>query len=245
MDHLVKKELAEWLHSKSCGQWLNVQWRSVTSGIPQELVLGLELFTIFVSDMDSGTECTLGKFVNDMKLCGTVDTLEGWDAIQWDLNRAEMWACAKLMKFKKAKCKVLHVVELKQSSEGEKDADGKDITFEHLCGEGNRASPEKQTRVLTKSTGWTIIGVDLPNNSLDVTINHMELDSEYFVIWDTTHTPLEIEVAPMTIKGGITHLVLLGRCPQPLFYLAKGQILTQAIPIPAEVPVDEKEPEVY
>ncbi|KAF4804385.1 hypothetical protein TURU_008413 [Turdus rufiventris] len=96
-----------------------------------------------------------------------------------------------------------------------------------------------------KSTDWTVIAVDLPNNLLDVTIYHEELDTEYFVIGDTAHTPLEIEVAPMTIKGIITCLILLACCPQPPFYLVEGQILAQAIPIPAEVPIDGKSPEVY
>ena len=71
--------------------------------------MGPALFNIFVSHMDSGLECTLSKFVNNTRLCGAVNTLEGRDAIQRDLDRLERWAHASCMKFNKAKCKVLHV----------------------------------------------------------------------------------------------------------------------------------------
>ena len=75
------------------------------SGVPQ----GPVLFSIFVGDMDSGTECTLSKFVDNTKLCGVVNTLEGRNAIQRDLDRLERWACMNHIKFNTAKCKVLHV----------------------------------------------------------------------------------------------------------------------------------------
>ncbi|GAB0185409.1 cAMP-dependent protein kinase inhibitor alpha [Grus japonensis] len=64
------------------------------SGVPQGLVLGLALFNIFIGNT---------------KLCGAVNTLEGRDAVQRDLDRLEMWACANLMKFNEVKCKVLHM----------------------------------------------------------------------------------------------------------------------------------------
>ncbi|GAB0190747.1 cAMP-dependent protein kinase inhibitor alpha [Grus japonensis] len=85
------------------------KWRPVMSGICQEFALGLALFNTFLGDMDTGIKCTLSKFANDTKLCDAVDTLEGRDAIQRDLDSLERWAHANHVKFNKAKYKVLHM----------------------------------------------------------------------------------------------------------------------------------------
>ncbi|KAK4830954.1 hypothetical protein QYF61_014413 [Mycteria americana] len=63
--------------------------------------------TIFINDLDDGTECTLSKFADDMKLGGVTDAPDGCAAIQSDLDRLEKWPSRNLMKFQKGRCKVL------------------------------------------------------------------------------------------------------------------------------------------
>ena len=104
---------------RSVENWLNGQaqrvvisdtkssWRPVIGGAAQGSILGpVLLFSIFISDLEGGAECTLSNFADDTKFGGVADWPESGAAIPNDLEELEKWADRKSGK---EKHRVLHV----------------------------------------------------------------------------------------------------------------------------------------
>lgn len=68
------------------------------------------LFTSFINDLDDGAECPFNMLAADTKLRGVVDTPDVCADIPRATDRLEKCDNRNLLKYRKGKCKALHVV---------------------------------------------------------------------------------------------------------------------------------------
>lgn len=61
-------------------------WWMVTRGVPQYSVLGLALFNVLSDYLDEGSNGTFGQFADGPRLSGSVELLEGRNALRRDLD---------------------------------------------------------------------------------------------------------------------------------------------------------------
>lgn len=102
VDSSVDTEFVGWLHP-DCSCSIS-QWQMVSLGGPY-----WDECSLTSSSMTREIECTLNPFPKTTNLSDAADTLEGWDAIQWDLDKLKEWAHMNIMMFNKVKCKLPHM----------------------------------------------------------------------------------------------------------------------------------------
>lgn len=86
-------------------------WWPVTRGLPQASVLGPLLFNVVLTDLHVGLEDILSLFVDDTKLGGAADSIEGREALQKDVEKVESWEITNDMRFSKSKCQIPHLAK--------------------------------------------------------------------------------------------------------------------------------------
>ena len=84
-------------------------WQDVISGVPQGSVLGPLLFIVFVNHIETGLNCRVLKFADDLKVFRAIKDKNDHIMLQKDLDELVKWSEKWQMRFNFGKCKIMHI----------------------------------------------------------------------------------------------------------------------------------------
>ena len=84
------------------------KWLNAYSGVPLGSVLGPILFLIYINDLPTGIKSKINIFADDTKMASKVDTVEGEEIVNDDLEILQNWTITNGMKLNVDKCSVMH-----------------------------------------------------------------------------------------------------------------------------------------
>ena len=82
----IQAWMKHWLTGRKQKGGINIG-RLCPVGYRKDQYLELQMFTIYINDLDVGTKCNVSKFVVDTKLGGNVSCEEDGEWLQEDLDR--------------------------------------------------------------------------------------------------------------------------------------------------------------
>ena len=88
---------------------VDVNWKSVLSGVPHGSVLGPVLFLVYINDLEDDISSEVFKFADDTKVFRKVTNDTDKQSLEDDLDKLVKWSEKWQMLFNFGKCKCIHI----------------------------------------------------------------------------------------------------------------------------------------
>ena len=116
----VKGNTLNWIQSFLIGRTQTVvpdgessEEVKVTSGVPQDSVLGPLLFLLYINDLPENIQSHVRLFADDTAVYLTVTNMQDSQVLQSDLESLQHWERTWDMEFNPGKCQVIHITRSK------------------------------------------------------------------------------------------------------------------------------------
>ena len=110
----MKSYLLDWIYDFLCNRSQKVvldgvksESLPVTFGVPQGSVLGPVLFLVYINDLPSHVDCSVGLFADDTLMYQNVDNTKDEERFQANLESLNIWSKTWGMSFNAKKCKII------------------------------------------------------------------------------------------------------------------------------------------